>query len=202
MEILGKLFGSESRVKILRLFLFNPEQAFCASDIAEKSRTNLYTVKHEIKTLRKIGFINPKPSRKIKEKGLFLNVRFPYLSQIRNLLLGVVLMSDEDIYKRFSGAGKLKVVIAAGVFIQDIESRLDLLIAGENIKKHVIDNAVKNLEAEIGKELAYAAFEMSELNYRVSMYDRLLRDVMENPHRTLLDKAVFERKFLDITAKK
>lgn len=202
MEILGKLFGSESRVKILRLFLFNQEQAFCASDIADKSRTNLYTVKHEIKTLRKIGFINPKPSRKIKEKGWFLNERFPYLSQIRNLLFDVVLMSDEDIYKRFAGAGKLKVVIAAGVFIQDVESRLDLLIAGENIKKHAIDNAVKNLEAEIGKELAYAAFEISELNYRVSMYDRLLRDIMENPHRTLLDKSGFERKFLDKTAKK
>jgi hypothetical protein len=201
MEILGKLFGSESRVKILRLFLFNPEQAFCATEISERSKANLYTVRHELKLLRKVGFIDQKTSRKPKEKCWILNGRFAYLAPLRGLLLDTILMSDEEIYRKFAGSGKLKVVIAAGFFIQDDESRLDLLIAGENIKRHVIDNAVKGLEAEIGKELSYAAFEIAELNYRVSMYDRLLRDVVENPHRTLLDKAGFERKFINKTVK-
>ena len=96
----------------------------------------------------------------------------------------------------------MKLVIVAGVFIQNLESRLDLLIAGDNLKRHVVEHVVKGLEAEIGKELTYAAFDMQELQYRVGMYDRLLRDVMESPHRTLLDKVGFEKKFIEANSKK
>ncbi len=200
MEILGKLFGSESRVKILRLFLFNQEAVFSASDIAERSKANLYAVKHELKLLRKIGFINRKTGK--KKLNWTLNERFAYLSPMQKLLLDTVFMSDAEIHRRFSGAGKLKLVIVAGVFVQHLESRLDVLIAGDNLKRHIVEHAVKGIEAEIGKELTYAAFDTHELNYRMGMYDRLLRDVMENPHRALLDKIGFEKKFIEANAKK
>lgn len=213
MEILGKLFGSESRVKILRLFLFNQGAAFSAVDIAERSKADLYAVKHELKLLRKIGFIKRKAGKKPPTKkrharrttpsdGWALNERFAYLVPMQKLLLDTVFMSDTEIHSRFSGAGKLKLVIVGGVFVQHLESRLDLLIAGDNLKRHAVEHAVKGLEAEIGKELIYAAFDTQELNYRMGMYDRLLRDVMENPHRALLDKIGFEKKFLEANAKK
>ncbi|OHA18860.1 MAG: hypothetical protein A3C08_02895 [Candidatus Taylorbacteria bacterium RIFCSPHIGHO2_02_FULL_47_18] len=210
MEILGKLFGSESRVKILRLFLFNQGAAFCAEEVAERSKANLYVVKHELKLLRKVGFIKRKMWKKPVTKkrrsaladGWTLDERFAYLSPMQKLLLDTVFMSDAEIYRRFSGAGKMKLVIVAGVFIQNLESRLDLLIAGDNLKRHVVEHVVKGLEAEIGKELTYAAFDMQELQYRVGMYDRLLRDVMESPHRTLLDKVGFEKKFIEANSKK
>lgn len=214
MEILGKLFGSESRVKILRLFLFNQGAAFSAVDIAERSKADLYAVKHELKLLRKVGFIKRKAGKKPAVKkgkktkniapadGWTLDERFIYLSPMQKLLLDTVFMSDAEIHRRFSGAGKLKLVIVSGVFVQHLESRLDLLIAGDNLKRHVVQHAVKGIEAEIGKELTYAAFDTQELNYRMGMYDRLLRDVMENPHRALLDKIDFEKKFLEVNTKK
>ncbi|TSC83554.1 MAG: Uncharacterized protein G01um101417_537 [Parcubacteria group bacterium Gr01-1014_17] len=213
METLGKLFGSESRVKILRLFLFNQGAAFSAFDIAERSKANLYAVKHELKLLRKIGFIKRKAGKKLTTKrrgvkrapaidGWALNERFAYLFPMQKLLLDTVFMSDAEIHRRFSGAGKLKLVIVAGVFVQHLESRLDLLIAGDNLRRHVVEHAVKGIEAEIGKELTYTAFGTHELNYRMGMYDRLLRDLMENPHRTLLDKIGFEKKFLEANSKK
>lgn len=200
MEILGKLFGSESRVKILRLFLFNQGAAFSVEEVSERSKAHLYAVKHECKLLRKIGFLK----RKVCKRKLqwVLDERFSYLSHLQKLLLDTVFMSDEEIHHRFSGAGKLKLVIVAGVFVQHLESRLDVLIAGDHLKRHIVENAVKGIEAEIGKELTYAAFDTQELHYRMGMYDRLLRDVMENPHRALLDKIGFEKKFLEANAKK
>lgn len=200
MEILGKLFGSESRVKILRLFLFNQGEAFSAEEIAERSKANLYATKHELKLLRKIGFIKRKTGK--KHLQWTIDERFAYISPIQKLLLDTVFMSDEEIHRRFSGSGKLKLVIVSGVFVQDLESRLDLLIAGDHLKKHMVENAVKGIEAEIGKELTYAAFDVQELNYRLGMCDRLLRDVMESPHRALLDKIGFEKKFAETNTKK
>lgn len=214
MEILGKLFGSESRVKILRLFLFNQGTAFSAEEVVERSKANLYAVKHELKLLRKVGFIKRRAGKKLTVKkdkkmkpsapadGWMLDERFAYLSHLQTLLLETVFMSDDEIHRRFSGSGKLKLVIVAGVFVQNLESRVDLLIAGDHLKRNAIDHVVKGLEAEIGKELTYAAFEVQELLYRLGMFDRLLRDVMETPHRTLLDHIGFEKKFLEANAKK
>jgi hypothetical protein len=196
MEALSKLFGSESRVKILRLFFFNPEEVFRAEEVARRAQASVYAAKHELKALRRAGFVRP------KGKGFALNERFLYLAPLRALLLDTVFLRDEDIYMRFAGAGKLKVVIVAGVFTNNSDSRLDLLIAGEKLRRQKLADVVRGLEAEIGKELSYAAFDMQELAYRMSMYDRLLRDVMEHPHRTLLDKASFESKFSEKTTKK
>lgn len=224
MEILGKLFGSESRVKILRLFLFNPNISFSSAEVAERSMSDLYSAKHELKLLRKINFVQqvagekkPHPARRSKGKnisaahhayrqagdGWAFNERFAYRAPLERLLLDTVFLNDADLYQKFAGTGKLRLVIVGGVFAHDAEeSRLDVLIAGDQVKRHAVDAAVKGLEALIGKELSYAVFETRDLLYRLGMYDRLVRDVMERPHKTLLDKLNFEQKFAEATARK
>ena len=47
---------------------------------------------------------------------------------------------------------------------------------------------IEGLEAEIGKELRYAAFETGEFNYRLGMYDKLVRDILDYPHTVVLDR--------------
>ena len=51
-----------------------------------------------------------------------------------------------------------------------------------------VGSAVHMIEAEIGRELRYAAFTTEEFRYRVGVYDRLIRDAFDYPHRTILDK--------------
>jgi hypothetical protein len=38
----------------------------------------------------------------------------------------------------------------------------------------------------LGKELAYAVFDTNDFKYRVSMYDKLLRDMFDYPHERLV----------------
>jgi hypothetical protein len=40
----------------------------------------------------------------------------------------------------------------------------------------------------MGKEIRYSAFETGEFQYRLGMYDKLIRDVLDYPHETVLDK--------------
>ena len=82
----------------------------------------------------------------------------------------------------------MKLIITSGIFIQDEDSRLDLLLVGDRLNKITLDRTVKILEGEIGRELRYAVFDTRDFNYRVSVYDRLVRDVLDNPHQRLLDK--------------
>jgi hypothetical protein len=44
------------------------------------------------------------------------------------------------------------------------------------------------MEAEIGKELVFASFETADFHYRLGMYDKLIRDILDYPHQKLLDK--------------
>ncbi len=53
METLSKLFGSETKVKIMRLFLFNPETVFTTGEIAERAQAQGSKVRREISNLDK-----------------------------------------------------------------------------------------------------------------------------------------------------
>jgi hypothetical protein len=78
------------------------------------------------------------------------------------------------------------MLVASGIFVQNTQSRLDLLIVGDHLKKNFIQKTVSILESELGKELSYVVFDTADFNYRVSMYDKLIRDVFDYPHERLI----------------
>lgn len=212
-EILGKLFSSPARVRILRLFLLNSEQGFESKDISIKTKTQISVVRKELSLLSHIGFIKKKlftkeiviPSKKkklppkIKYKkiqGWFLNTSFQYLEQFRSLLSDPDFFDRAALVSRFRNAGKLKLLIVSGVFIQDPESRADLLVVGDKLKKGIIDDAIRTIEAEVGRELSYAVFTTAEFLYRAEMYDKLICDMLEFPHETLIDTAQLSTRIL------
>ena len=117
-----------------------------------------------------------------------LNEKFPYLDPLKNLLTVASIQADETLAKRFGSAGRIKMIIAAGVFIQNWESRVDLLIVGDDLNIGKIETIIKSIEAEIGKEIAYSAFETQDFQYRMGIHDRLVRDILDYPHVTLLDR--------------
>ncbi|MCC7004705.1 hypothetical protein IT397_02190 [Candidatus Nomurabacteria bacterium] len=198
MKILEKLFGSDLRVKVLRLFLFNLNQPFDKEDVILRAKIKKSASDKEIKMLLKIGlikrkvfykeFIKGKDRVKRRVRGFVLNESFPHLSALQGLLIHTMPLSSGDIITRLGRAGKIKLVIVSGVFIQDWDSRVDMLIVGDSIKRSKLNEVVKIMESEIGKELRYAVFDTGDFNYRMSMYDKLIRDVLDYPHKILIDK--------------
>lgn len=203
METLGKLFGSESKVRMMRLFLFNPGTPFSPEMVANRTTTTVSVTKRELATLKLMKFVKVKSftvkvaqGKKGKQKmvsrklsGFVLNPTFPYLRELQRLLLDTSLLKGEEITKKLSGTvGRLKLVIIAGIFIQDGESRLDILMVGDHLKQSAIEKKMRAMESEIGKELRYAAFETSEFNYRLGLYDKLIRDVLDYPHTVAFDR--------------
>lgn len=201
MEVLSKLFGGTARIKVLRLFIFNQDEVFDNTEIAKKAKIYQEDARKETSLLLSIGFIRRKSAykdvvvikrgKKIEKKkkinGYTINKDFKYLTD-----LSALLSSDDDthkmIIKKLHSIGTLKLVIASGFLIQDSDSRIDLLIVGNSLRKAPLETAIKAIESEIGRELRYSAFDTSEFQYRMSIYDRLVRDIMDFPHITLIDK--------------
>ena len=208
METLVSLFGSETKVKVLRLFLFNASTPFFLKEIASRTQSLPRQVRKELNVLERADILIKKrqiskdiqmtgradkiTTRKIHGIGYILNEKFPYLDPLKSLLTITSLSADELLAKRFTNAGKIRLLIASGVFIQNWDSRVDLLIVGDELNLSKIETVIKGIEAEIGKEIAYSAFETQDFEYRYGIHDRLVRDILDYPHVTLLDRLGIE----------
>lgn len=204
MDTLAALFGSEQKVKILRLFLFNPDEAFDNNEVKEKTRVSIATVRKMTKKFEKIGLLkNKKIRKKVKKsrgrgrqpiwskewiQGYTLDRSFAFLPMLHKMLVNNSPFTSKEIIEKFSNAGKIKLLLVSGVFIQEWDSRVDLMIVGNNLKTKKIDKTVATMESEIGKELTYAVFEETEFFYRLNVYDKLVRDVLDYPHELIIDK--------------
>jgi DNA-binding transcriptional ArsR family regulator len=180
MEILEKILGNEARVKIMRLFLLNRSKTFTSKDVVKRSRVNPNIVRRELKLLFSVGFI------KKRDVNWSFNSSFKYGEEFQDLLVRSDSLNKETILNNFKKVGKVKLIIVSGIFIKNEDSRIDLLIVGDKLSKAKIEEGIRKLEAEIGAELVYAIFETKEFLYRLNMYDKLIRDILDYPHEVLL----------------
>lgn len=183
MEILEKILGNSARVKIMRLFLLNRGKGFKNKDIAKRSRVSSHIVSKELKLLASVGFVK---RRSKASKDWYFSSSFKYAGEFEDLLVRSDSLNKEKLLSNFRNVGRIKLLVVSGLFIRNDNSRVDLLIVGDKMKRSKIEKGVRRLEAEIGAELIYAIFDTKEFTYRLSMYDKLVRDILDYPHEVLL----------------
>ncbi len=184
-DSLQKIFGSSARLKLLRLFLFNPQHSFTAAEAAARAQIDPSEARGELTNLVASGLIR-KNSRG-KQVKYDVNAGFPYLLALQNLLLNVT-SRGEEVKARLRPAGALKLIVIAGMFMGEWEASLDMLLVGDKVKERTLKSQIKKLEAEIGKEIRYTLLTSTDFLYRLNMSDKLLRDIFDFPHRIILDK--------------
>lgn len=182
MNTVSLIFGGEAKVKIMRLFIFNPNSTFTVAEVATRAKVSPSAARREVLNLTKAGLI------KKRARGYNLNSSYLYLPAIGNFLIDATPLSEKEILKKMSKAGNLKLLLVAGVFLHDPDSRVDILIVGDNLKHTKIDSIVSSIEAELGKEVRYAAFETTDFQYRLGIYDKLIRDILDSRHNKILNK--------------
>jgi hypothetical protein len=202
MEYLSKLFGSPARVKLLRLFAFNPDRVFDRETIIHMARITPETASKELASLARFSFIHRRTffkevvrpgsgaSKKRKTIGWMVDQKFPHLRALTIFLKDSMSVSDTEIQKRFRGMGGIKLLVLSGSFIGEREGVLDVLIAGDNVKENLIKNAISVLEAECGREIRYMIRSTEEYLYRRRVRDKFIREVMDFAHREVINKVL------------
>ena len=202
MELLTRLLGGAERVKIMRFFLHHEDAVVSLQTVAEKTKSKGTLVRKELTALSAIGFIEKKRTRtvttsgtgkkavsKVKEiVGFKLNTEFPHNQALKDLLFDFQLLDKRELANRFKPVGRIKLFSVAGVFIGDDKSRVDILMVGEAIKKPKAEKVFEALSAELGREVTYSIMDVEEYEYRYKMYDRFVRDIVDLPHETIIDK--------------
>lgn len=186
MQTLGKLFGSDNKVRIMRLFLLNPELTLNTREVAERSRLRQPLALRELKMLETVGLLSAK--KRGQGRLWQLDPAFPFILPLKMILKSDLLGRKKQLIKQFSRCGKISLLIISGVFLEDSDSRADLLVVGSNLKKNSIARVIKELEAEVGKELSYAVMETPDFQYRLNAWDKFVRDIIDYPHSVIIDK--------------
>ncbi|MFA6415131.1 MAG: hypothetical protein WCV89_04090 [Candidatus Paceibacterota bacterium] len=186
MELLNKIFGSGARLKMLRLFIFNQDAALTLIEIADRTKLTKEVARHEIAELLAAELLRKKgvqaPTR------YQVNPRFEHLAALDTFIRETTSVRPQNILKALRKAGALRLVALSGLFTGILEPQIDLLVVGDHLDEKALASAVRTLEAELGREIRYASFATADFRYRRGVYDRLLRDVFDYPHRLLIDK--------------
>ncbi len=194
METLGILFGSFARVKLMRHFLMNPETKFTVKELSVRSKISLAILRRELLQLKKAGLIkdtilsvtNSRGGVK-KTKAIILNPSFSHKKTLADLILENSTLNRQALLKKMKTTGKLKLLVLSGILTGVNEGQLDILIVGKDIESKKVDRTIREIEAEIGRELSYAVFDTDDFIYRMNMYDKLIADVLDYPHERLID---------------
>lgn len=193
---LAILFGSVARVRLLRFFLFNPSKEFTFDDISRRAKLVRRTARTEISALEKAGVIVKRTlyvpidgkTKKMKVLGYALNKNFQELQALQTFLFETAPIDGKQLVSHLKKAGPIDLLVVAGVFVREFEQPLDVLIVMKKFSESKIENAIRALESEIGMEIRYAVLTSENLLYRLSMNDRLTRELFDYKHQILIDK--------------
>lgn len=195
---LEKLFGSVTRLKLLRLFILNPETIFDSAVASRHIKRDRKSVSGEFQTLWKAGFVKKLASKKKQPGGYILDSSFPFLKPLQDMLGGAEYEVRKDLADTLSRVGRTKLVVLTGSFVEpqslavarDLrhESDVDILVVGDNISRRSVAKAVEMAEEKLGRELGFALLETADFVYRMQMFDRFVRDILDAPHEFLINK--------------
>ena len=66
LDILSKLLGGQARVKLMRLFIMNPSEAYDAQMASARAKVGISQARRELSFLSNLGFIKKKVFVKIE----------------------------------------------------------------------------------------------------------------------------------------
>jgi len=201
-HILEQLFGSIPRVRILRLFMQNLEAGFSLTEIAERCQIELSAVRRELKRLVRANLLRERNSivkeknnntKKKKTQGKIavaytINPNFPLLDEVHSLVTKSFMASRKRLRTEIQKLGHVKLTVLSGIFLNNDRARTDLLIVGDKIDKRQLDVLLCRIESELGRPLQYTLMDTHEFKYRMDMYDRFLKDILEAANEKLINR--------------
>lgn len=191
MEILEKIFGSSTKARLMRSFIFNPTTVFDITLLSKKIKARVPAIRKEINILEKAGLVKRRVTKNEKGRtvnGAVLNTNFKYLNPLRDFLLEVSPLSEEAVARKLAFAGRVKLVVVAGIFINEENSRVDMLLVSDKPDEKKLRRILSEIESEFGRELSYALMSSEDFTYRLGMGDKLIRDVFDFNHKVVLNK--------------
>lgn len=183
--MLEQLFGSITRVKLLRLFFRKPEEEHFVRELTRATKQRINSVRRELIRLERIGLLTSEP-RGLK-KYFRLNPSYPLYPELKDLILKSHLTIETDIIDKLREIGQVSYLCLTGFFTGVAETKTDVLIVGK-VNRRKLARLMRTLQRGFAQELNYTVMSKQEFIYRNSLTDRFLYDILEHKKIVLIDR--------------
>jgi len=172
--MLKRLFTSNTRVKLLSLFLINADNEYFIRELTRKLNEQINSVRRELDNLKKLGLLKTKT--KNRKKYYVVNKKFVMFNELKSIVMKAI--SEQDgIVKKLSEFGDLEVIVLSGLFV-DKDAAVDLLIVGQLDRQKLEDYFTNEMETR--RPVRFSIMSREEYIYRRKCNDKFIRDIIED----------------------
>lgn len=210
--MLEQLFGSRTRIKLLKIFFGEPDKSFFIRELCRKSGERLNSIRRELANLQKMGVVKlyiqgegdtkaedtdfgvqKQKTKKIKKqdqdlrKYFVIDHSFALFSELKNLILKSQLAIKKDLAEEVQKAGTIKLLLLTGFFVGDLGGGPDLLIIG-SLNRDRLRRLVGKFEKIIGQEIKYTVLSLNDYHVRQSITDKFLYNIISGKKIVVVNK--------------
>ncbi len=199
--MIEQLFGSKTRVKLLKLFYGNANRSFYVREITRKIDEQINSVRRELANLQNVGIITSDTSN--NKVYYEVNQRYEYFEPLQAIFGGKPMKAKKSTKtakpdeanetltagqepEDLKALGHVEAACLLGQFTRDAQSGVDVVIIG-NVNQNALNKYVAELEEQENKELRYSVFSAEEFKYRVLIKDRFVSNILSAKKQVLVD---------------
>jgi hypothetical protein len=172
--MLKSIFTSNARVKLLTLFLLEPDKEYFVRELTRVLDEQINSVRRELDNLKKVGLL--KSRTKLRKKYYYVNKNHILFRDLRNIIIKIT-NSSENLIKKISKMGKLDFLLISGVFIKK-DTAVDLLVAGD-VDKEKLGTFLDTLETS--EPIKFSVLDTEDFVYRLKCRDKFILDLIQDP---------------------
>lgn len=193
--MIDALFGSKTRVKLLQLFLNNPEKSFYVREITRLIDEQINSVRRELSNMLNVGIIVSDTA----ENKLYyaVNENYEHYRSLRDIFVKSDSPDKPSAKNKAKNAIKpwvnelvglpgLRLAVTAGALVPGSASSIDLLMVG-SVPNKKIASVVKKIEKYEGRDLNYAVLSYDDFYYRLSVRDKFVAEIISGKFSTIVD---------------
>lgn len=183
--MIEQLFGSRTRVKLLKLFLNNPEKAFFVREVGRKVNEQINSVRRELENLVKLEILLTED--KDRKKYFIANQNFILFPELKSLILKAQISLEQDLVRAIQRIGQIRYLVLTGNFVSLPGIKTDMLMVGR-INRRRLRRVLNKFRKIVSHDINYTVMSLKEFNYRNDLTDKFLYDILENKKIVVIDK--------------
>ncbi|EKE06764.1 MAG: putative transcriptional regulator [uncultured bacterium] len=197
--MLEQLFGSKTRLKLLRIFYTESDKAFFVRELSRVVGVQINAVRRELEILVSMDIVREK---EVKEKDntnelevgeklrkyYELNPESIIYSELQALLIKDKVVGQKEFIKEFEDKmADTQLLVLSGEFTNDKKAPTDLLVVGK-IKPRVLAKIVEDYEKDFGFNIRYTVMTEEEFFDRRYVMDKFLYALFEADNLKVINK--------------
>lgn len=174
--MLKRLFTSNTRIKLLTIFLLNPDEEYFIRELTRTLDEQINSIRRELDNLKKLGLLKSKA--KNRKKFYVVDKNFICFNELRSLIIKGQSNKDE-IGKKIAKLGTVELLVLSGVFVEKENASVDLLLIGE-VDKQKLEQLL-NAEMDTENPVKFAIMSKEEFHYRLKCKDKFIAEILSDP---------------------